>query len=40
MRFDGSIAPRSLLMIAGSKAGRKDYSDDVLKLAEEPKEHF
>jgi fermentation-respiration switch protein FrsA (DUF1100 family) len=37
-RFNELISPRPLLMIAGSKAESKNYSDDALKLAEEPKE--
>lgn len=37
-RFNRLIAPRPILMIAGSKAESKDYSLDALKVADEPKE--
>lgn len=39
-RFNGLITPRLLHMIAGSKAKRKDYNDDVLKLTEEAEDLF
>jgi fermentation-respiration switch protein FrsA (DUF1100 family) len=34
------ISPRPLLLIAGSKADSKYFSDDAMKLAKEPKELF
>ncbi|KAH8594864.1 Alpha/Beta hydrolase protein [Bisporella sp. PMI_857] len=39
-RFNELISPRPLLMITGSKAESKNYSEDALKLAKEPKELF
>jgi len=39
-RFNELISPRPLLMVTGSKAESKNYSEDALKLAKEPKELF
>jgi fermentation-respiration switch protein FrsA (DUF1100 family) len=39
-RFNKLISPRPLLMITGSKAESKNYSEDALKLTKEPKELF
>ncbi|KAJ6143995.1 hypothetical protein N7471_003448 [Penicillium samsonianum] len=38
--FNHLISPRPLLMIAGTKAATKFYSEDAIKAAKEPKELF